>query len=189
MEKEEKLDALRKEVYFFILKKVKRESRAKDVFQNTYLKAHEKHHTLRDKYKVRGWLYQIARHEIADYFNRESYYVSKFDNAKNRDVTKEPDNMGAGEFCCFNKFIDELPGIYRAVFELIFLNGKTQKEAASLLNISLPNVKARVRRGKAILKQRFNECCRYQIDEKGNLIGNSDCPRCNAVLDINKEGN
>lgn len=47
------------------------------------------------------------------------------------------------------------------------------------LGISLPNVKARIRRAKNILKDRFTNCCKYIRNEQDQLAGEPDCAICN----------
>jgi RNA polymerase sigma-70 factor (ECF subfamily) len=74
-----------------------------------------------------------------------------------------------------------LPEIYRHVIELIYIKGLKQKEVARKLEISLENVKVRIKRAKDILKQKFSECCNYEFDKKGNLIGESNCAICKTI--------
>lgn len=182
MELKERISRFKDEIYFFIFKRVKDENFAKDIFQNVQLKAFENCHQIRDPHKLRPWLYQIARNEIKDFFYRESRYVQK-STFPLADQFDNPHRFAAiKDFCCFHKFIYELPEIYREVVKQIYINGKTQKETADLLQISLANVKIRISRAKEILKTRFKTCCRYEIDNSGKLIGEPDCERCNTVL-------
>ena len=160
------------EVYFFILKRVKETTIANDILQNTFYKAHKNINQLENLDKIRPWIFQISRNEIANYFKREVKYAKKF---------SDKDEKASGSYqdiCCFNRFIEELPTHYKAVIDLVYFKGKTQTETASELNISLPNVKARIRRTKDYLKQRFNECCKYEIDKNGQLTGEPDCAAC-----------
>ncbi len=158
------------ELYFFILKKVKNRDAANDVFQNTFLKIHKNLSQLKKEEKVRAWIFQIARNEIATHFNEESIYVEN--------LNKEISLPEYQHICCFDKFIDDLPEIYRQAIELIYIKGQKQKDVAKELEISLENVKARIKRAKDILKERFNECCKYKFDKNGKLIGESNCSIC-----------
>ncbi|MDQ7918385.1 sigma-70 family RNA polymerase sigma factor [Mesonia sp. MT50] len=162
------------ELYFFILKKLKNKNAAQDIFQNTFLKIHKNIPQLKDEEKARAWVFQIARNEVNNYFREESVYVEKFH------ITKEAAPQQQKHFCCFDKFINELPQIYGEVIELVYIEGKKQKEVATHLSISLENVKARIRRAKSILKKRFNECCKYEIDKNGDLTGESNCAICES---------
>jgi len=182
MELEEKLSHFEHEMYFFILKRVKNENFAKDILQNVYLKALENSNQIKDSNKTRAWLYQIARNEVNDFFKQQSKF-----NASGVDfngyIAENDSRVPSDEdLCCFDKFINELPDIYKAVIKQIFLKGKTQKETAAALKITLANVKIRVSRAKEILKNRLKECCHYRMDANGKLTGTPNCERCNSVV-------
>lgn len=61
---------------------------------------------------------------------------------------------------------------------MVYIKGLKQKDVAIELNISLENTKARIRRAKDILKQKFKECCKYEFDKAGKLTGESNCSVC-----------
>ncbi len=175
METQNIWDHLNDELYFFILKKVKDTDATNDIFQNTFLKIHNNVSKLREEEKARAWAFQIARNEIVNHFNKESVFVAELD-----DTILIPTEVYE-HVCCFDKFIHDLPDIYRQVIELIYIKGLKQKEVAIALDISLENVKARIKRAKEILKKRFNECCKYEFDEDGKLIGESNCSACKTI--------
>lgn len=160
------------ELYFFILKKVKNKEVTNDIFQNTFLKIHKNLSKLENEEKVKAWIFQIARNEIVNHFKNESMYVEKLD------LNNEISLQKYQHICCFDKFINDLPEIYRQVIELIYVKGLQQKAVAKELEISLENVKVRIKRAKDILKKKFNECCKYEIDKNGKLIGESNCSIC-----------
>lgn len=160
------------EAYFFILKKVRNAESANDILQNSFLKIHQKLYQLQDEEKAKSWVFQIIRNEIANFFNRESKYVGIFNNLK------DDNSADIERFCCFDRFINELPGNYLEVIDLVYIQGKKQQEAATKLNISLANVKARIRRAKSILKQNFKDCCKFEINDEGDLVGTSNCAYC-----------
>ncbi|MAP80694.1 MAG: RNA polymerase subunit sigma-70 [Aequorivita sp.] len=160
------------QLYFFILKRVKNEVATGDIFQNTFLKIHKNIHRVREDQKIKAWVFQIARNEIANYFSNEAKYVNHLNNQE-YSTTESTE-----AFCCFDEFINDLPSIYKETVELVYIQGKKQEEAAQLLSISLANIKARIRRSKAMLKEKFSECCKYDFDKNGNLIGEADCAKC-----------
>nr|WP_299200842.1 sigma-70 family RNA polymerase sigma factor [uncultured Brumimicrobium sp.] len=172
METEAIYSTLNEELYFFILKKVKRKSSANDIFQNTFLKIHDNLPSLKNKDKAKSWVFQIARNEIINYIKKESVY------AEQKGLIPEELLSKHQEVCCFDRFINELPKIYKETIELVYIEGKKQKEVATTLNISLENVKARIRRAKLILAKRFNACCKYKYNEKGQLVGEANCSAC-----------
>jgi len=160
------------ELYFFILKKVKNKTVANDIFQNTFLKIHKNRSSLQSDGKVKAWIFQIARHEIANYFNKELVYVENF-NTENEIALEN-----FQQICFFDRFINKLPQIYKETINEVYIKGEKQKDAAKVLGISLENLKARIRRAKCILKVNFNECCKYEIDRNGKLVGESNCSTC-----------
>ncbi|EDM44811.1 RNA polymerase sigma factor SigZ [unidentified eubacterium SCB49] len=172
METKKLWDYINEELYFFILKKVKNRDVTNDIFQNTFLKIHNNLSKLKKEEKAKAWAFQIARNEIFNHYNKESIYVNE------PDTNKELLLQDHEQVCCFDKFIDELPEIYKQVIELIYIKGKKQKEVAKELDISLENVKARVKRAKDILKKKFNTCCKYQFNTNGKLAGASNCTLC-----------
>ncbi|MDN3724970.1 sigma-70 family RNA polymerase sigma factor [Aequorivita sp. SDUM287046] len=172
METQKIWNRFNEEVYFFILKKVKNETATHDIFQNTFLKIHKSLHQLKDEEKVKAWVFQITRNEIANHFNKESKYIAPLEEIEENISEKKND------YCCFDKFINDLPPKYRETIELVYIQGKKQEEAAKILAISLANVKARIRRSKDILKEKFAQCCKYEFDKNGSLIGEPNCPEC-----------
>lgn len=162
------------ELYFFILKKVKDKNFANDIFQNTFLKIHKNLAKLKKEEKIKAWTFQIARNEIVNHFNKESVYVEQLNMNKEIPLPKYQ------HICCFDKFINDLPKIYREVIELVYIKGHKQKDVAEILDISLENVKVRIRRAKDILKKNFSECCKYEFDKNGKLTGESNCSICNT---------
>lgn len=159
-------------VYLFILKRVKNKQVANDIFQNTFLKIHNHLPSLKDDSKIKAWVFQIARNEINNHFNTESHYV------KNNNTHYETDGSEFQAVCCFDKLIHDLPDKYREVIELVYVKGYKQKEVAISLGISLENTKARVRRAKILLKEKFKACCNYEVNQNGKLVGEPNCSTC-----------
>ena len=164
------------EFFFFILKRVRDEEKTKEILQNSFLKIHHKLHSLREEAKIRPWAYQIVRNEIAN-FHKQDPLVQ--DDGKI--IADKPEAvLGVDSYCCFEKFIHNLPQKYRSVIEEVYLKGNTQAQAAVNLDISLANTKARIHRAKEILKLNFQECCNYELNSEGMLVGEPDCESCNS---------
>ena len=161
------------ELYLFILKRTSDTEVANEVLQNTFLKVHLKLNTLKDIEKIRPWLFQIVRNEIALFFK---------DKAKEKRLEDwSPVEDSEADLCCFNRFIEKLPDLYRQPVELVYIKGKKQKEVAEQLGISLPNVKARLHRAKELLKQDFMACCKIELNENDKLISSTvDCAVCDT---------
>lgn len=163
------------ELYFFTMKKVKNQDAVNEVIQNAFIKIHNNIGTIRDESKVKAWTYQIVRNEINNLFNQDK----KLQETSN--LSDFVSGSTINDLCCLDRFIDELPQNYRQVLQLVYQEGITMNEAAEQLDISLANVKARIRRSKKILKENFNECCKFRFDNNGKLVGESNCTVCEAV--------
>jgi RNA polymerase sigma-70 factor, ECF subfamily len=78
--------------------------------------------------------------------------------------------------------IQQLPEHYREAVILSELQGLTQKEVAKVQGTSLSGAKSRVQRGRALLKNMLDDCCRLEFDHRGRLCGyerkNRGCDIC-----------
>jgi len=63
-----------------------------------------------------------------------------------------------------------LPSPYREAITLTELEGRTQREAAQMLGISLSGMKSRVQRGRAKLRGMLEACCKVAVDARGKVI-------------------
>lgn len=171
-------DSLKEPLFYFILKRVNNENISKDILQEVFIKIHLNLNQLQNESKVKAWVFQITRNQVAEYFRKENKLV---------ELTKlDEEYLTVGfeyseiDFCCFENFINELPEKYSKVLTLISVEGKKQNEAASMLHLSLPNLKSRVHRAKEMLKQKFIECCQFSLNDKGLLVGEQNCQRCSC---------
>ena len=166
----------RKRIYYFLLKQLGDPDMAKDILQETFLKVHRKLWQLKEPEMLESWLFQVARNTMKDHLAHEARLIP----GPVRDTQDTPGREP--EACCFDRFIEELPPEYRKSIELVYIEGKKQQEASEALGISLPNMKARIRRAKVMLKDKFAECCGYILNDNGKLVGEADCPVCNTNL-------
>lgn len=165
----------------FLVPRVSQPEDAEDLLQEILIKTHKNLDSIREPGKFKSWLYQISRNTLFDYYRKqrpnisiqeipEIESVSEMNLDKNRSVFSE-----LGE--CIKPFLMELPEKYRLALEETDLNGKSQKAYAEELGLSHSTLKSRVRRGRAMLSDIFHECCSYEIDARGNVMGyeQQDC--------------
>lgn len=166
------------EIFFFILKRVRNKDSANEIIQNSFLKIHNNLKKIRQDSKVKPWVFQIVRNEIINFYN-ESKKVVEVSSLKSDPLMVQ---IEGNHLCCFDRFVYELPEKHKKVIELVYFDGKKLFETAQELEISLANVKARVRRAKIILKENFKKCCNFSSDKNGKLIGEPNCILCDSVL-------
>ena len=171
------------QLYSFIYKRVNNKVESEDILQNVFIKIHKNIDNLSEREKLAPWIYRIARNTIIDYYRK---------TGKNRQVEYNEElippeiNYKGDLYCeiktCLKSFVGILPDKYRESVELSELSGMKQKDVAKELKISLPAAKSRILRGKEMIKQHFVDCCKFKLDEKGNLVGgdwpNENCEEC-----------
>ncbi len=153
----------------FIQSRIGDASLAEDILQDVFTRIHSHIGTLKDSTKIKSWIYQITRNAIIDYY-------------RSRKTTEElPESLSNIEMDTHEKtrkeisnwlipMIKSLPDIYQQALMLSEIEGLPQKEVAKKLGLSLPGAKARIQRGRALLKKALVECCSYKFDRKGNVI-------------------
>ncbi|MEM7381982.1 MAG: sigma-70 family RNA polymerase sigma factor [Bacteroidota bacterium] len=168
----------RDNLFGFILKRVKDPVIAEDILQESFIKIHLKLHQLKSNAKLEAWVFQIARNQVNDYFYQQKRQQEMVDNSWEIQEIDASEQHQEEWLCCFDPFLNALPGKYRIVIDPIHREGKKQKEVAEELGISLANVKSRVHRAKELLKEHFMQCCKFTQNEEGKLIGEQHCERC-----------
>jgi RNA polymerase sigma-70 factor (ECF subfamily) len=160
----------RTELQGFISSRIPDPSVTEDLLQDVFLKIHLKKDQLRDSARLQSWLYRITRNVITDFYRKnrsktelKSVYESWVEEEE-RDVVKEL----AG---CVVPFVKVLPEPYQEAVMLVDLQGMKQTELAVHQGISLSGAKSRVQRGRRMLKQILESCCRYEFDKRGKIIG------------------
>lgn len=123
---------------------------AKDISQDTFIEIFMKLKTLHDPRKFSVWIYKIAVNKSINFLRKRSR-VLIFSNAdsfvteeKNRDITKRD---------TINFLLSRLTPDYRTVLVLFYIEGKTAREIASILDITESAVKMRLKRAREKLKK------------------------------------
>ncbi|HBL77781.1 MAG TPA: RNA polymerase sigma factor SigZ [Prolixibacteraceae bacterium] len=153
----------------FIKRQVKDADLAEDILQDVFVKILSNIDTLKDQSKLKGWIYQLTRNAIYDYFRNKK----QAGNLEEVTVEPEPDDLPqamqeATGWIGF--YVHTLPAPYREALVLYELEGLSQKEIAERLNISYVNARSRVQRGRKILKKNLTDCCVFNVDAYGNII-------------------
>ncbi len=153
----------------FIQSRVGDTSSADDILQDVFTRIYSRMNSLRDSRKIQSWIYQITRNAIIDFYRSRKMSeelpesLSSIELDTNEKTRKEISNW-------LLPMIKGLPDIYQQALMLSEIGGLPQKEVAKKLGLSLPGAKARIQRGRALLKKTLVDCCSYKFDRKGNVI-------------------
>ena len=158
----------------FLLSRTKNPADVDDLLQEILIKTYRNLDTVKDPDKFLSWLFQIARNTLTDYYRKSGVEASRQDTLQREILTEqEPEQYEQVRrelTNCILPFLNQLPPKYREAIEAVDLQGESQKELAAKLGLSYSAVKSRVQRGRSMLKVKFEKCCRYELDVRGNII-------------------
>jgi RNA polymerase sigma-70 factor (ECF subfamily) len=154
----------------FIRSRVNDPTVADDLVQDVFLRMHAALPTLRDADRVESWMYQIARNAVADHHRAPSSELIQIDLPAPAD--EDPATRTRRQLAsCLIPMIDYLSPTYRDAVYLSEIEGLTQREVAERLGLSLSGAKSRVQRGRAELRAMLEQCCRFERDVRGHVVG------------------
>lgn len=156
------------QLYHFIIGRVSDPDTAEDILQDVYLKIHSNIDDLRESDRLQSWIYQITRNAITDYYRRVQPQ-DELPESLASPLEDEPDALS--ELTASVKgMLNCLPDKYRQALELTELQGLSQVELATRLNLSVSGAKSRVQRAREKLKEAFLDCCHFEFDRLGRAI-------------------
>lgn len=154
----------------FILNKVKNDDLADDLLQETFIRIHSKIDTLRDETKVQSWVFQIARNIINDHY-RKSTPTSVDEVPETLEDEEESDETMMETIRDMVHFLNDLSyQDCQAICE-VELEGSSIKDYAAKTGISYTAAKTRVARARHKLSDLLMNCCHYEFDKYGTVIG------------------
>jgi len=152
---------------------------ADDVAQEVLLRLHRSMGDLRLEDRLDAFAYRIARNAIIDHYRSR---------ASARETPAEPDDLitriDAGAHTvrdpdgdaprqelarCLAPLIRELPEPYREALTLTDLGKLSQVEAAEVVGLSVPGMKARVQRARAQVHELLTRCCDVGLDDSRHI--------------------
>ncbi len=154
----------------FVRRRVRDQQTADDIAQETLLKVYRSREALRDGQRLEAWVYRIARTTIVDHFRRQRA-TEELPPTLAAEPADEIEKLRAAVVVSTRRFLEELPEAYREPVRLAEFEGLPLAKIALRLGLSLTAVKSRVRRGRAMLKRKLQDCCRFEFDRMGKIIG------------------
>lgn len=138
------------------------EDDAKDAVHEIFLDMAKSTHAipLETEEETKSYLFICIRNRVCRVFkknrkiktvNFEEYYSIASDYNIEDEIVKKDDNEQ------LLHYIDTLPKIYKDVLSLYFANNNTLKEIASILKMPFKTVETRFRRGRTLLKEKFED--------------------------------
>ena len=163
----------------FIGRRIGDPDAADDVAQEVLLRLHRSLGDLRVEERLDAFAYRIARNAIIDHYRSR---------ASTRETPAEPDDLltridadsdtdqdGDGDGArqelarCLAPLIRQLPEPYREALTLTDLGKLSQVEAARVVGLSVPGMKARVQRARAQVHELLTGCCHVALDDSQHI--------------------
>ncbi|MDC1068153.1 RNA polymerase sigma factor [Candidatus Kapabacteria bacterium] len=136
-------------IYRFCLKMLGDSNLAKDAFQETFIRLHEKKHTFRGE-NFTSWLFTISRHTCLNHLRSKKEY-EEYNEVYHTDTKTKSEDVLLKEI--LEKSINTLPISLREAFILREYEQCTYNEISEILDIELSLAKIRVHRARVLLRK------------------------------------
>ena len=155
-------------LYRFALSLSRKESDAADLTQQTFFLWASKGHQLRDKSKVKTWLFTSLYREFLGRKRHEDRFVNPESSAEVISAQAIPAsvvNQLDGDIV--HRALLDLDEVYRAPLILFYLQQHSYKEIAEMLEVPIGTVMSRISRGKEHLRRALAESAGLSKSETG----------------------
>jgi RNA polymerase sigma-70 factor (ECF subfamily) len=157
-------------IFCFIYRYVLNEEDARDLLQETFVRAYFKKHQFQPRARISTWLYRIALNLCRDHARSRSTKEGKLTESlvirsedgeeHDRDIATKSANPAEiaqtnEALLLLERSIQALPHDLKAAFILAILENRSQKECADLLGITIKAVETRVYRARKILETKL----------------------------------
>jgi RNA polymerase sigma-70 factor (ECF subfamily) len=165
-------------LFGYIQKRVDDPDDAKDILQDVLLKSYQFCSKGKTVLHLKSWLYKITQNTIIDYYKKANKNLP-FDIDP---VYEESEQSLIGEASEYIKgLLKLLSDEYAIPLFMYDIEEIDQKTISERLNLTLPNTKSRIQRGRVKLKERFLECCIVAFDDKGEMVSFDIKPQCKEL--------
>jgi len=167
------------------LTKLAGEEAAEDLCQEVFVKVDKGLKDFRAEANISTWIYRIATNTYHDHVRGRAFKQQKKEQLC---PTEDMETLG-GEtlgiaaqsqiaeqgvireemIACIRGYMDQLPENYRVVLLLSEDEGFKDREIAEILKIRLENVKIRLHRAKARLKELLEDNCEFYLDDQSDV--------------------
>lgn len=142
---------------------------ADDIVAETLAKAYENFSSLKDRQKVKEWLFRILNNTFISYYRmkRRTVNISTYEDEDSfslfdalasstfTDNSPEKDYISKITANQISEAIDELPEEFRTALNLCDVEGFSYKEIAEILKAPIGTVRSRISRARTILQKKL----------------------------------
>jgi RNA polymerase sigma-70 factor (family 1) len=134
----------------FSLKHLQSEQDAEDITQGLFLKIWEQRNKINEELNFKSYLFKIAKNDICNVFKKRTYGVRYCNHVIESGIHKEATLHTEeryeyrDELNLVSKLIDEFPPKQKLIFRLNKIDGYSQNEIASMLDLSVRTIENNV---------------------------------------------
>jgi RNA polymerase sigma-70 factor, ECF subfamily len=137
-----------------------------DALQEVFVRVQTRIDDVRDPSRLPAWVWSIARNVATDTHRQRTHEAFEDVHSDQPIAHDDPTETVAS---WLPTFVDALPEPYAQAVRLVDLEGLSQQDLATRLQISPSGARSRVQRGRALLKARLLECCHVAL-EGGDVV-------------------
>ncbi len=159
----ELVEKYQKQVHALAWRKIGDFHTAEDITQDTFLKAYQRLHTLKEPQRFAGWLYVIASRRCLAWFRKKRLQKQVMENigtpVTNRDTysrhvaEEQAKTVDKAQQAIVKKLLETLKESDRTVITLHYFGEMTCEEMSEFLGVSANTIKSRLRRARNRLKK------------------------------------
>lgn len=151
----------------FLRHRVGNNAEADDLLQEVFLRALRRTNGLCGIGNRRAWLFLVARNLLIDRLRLSKEQVPLPDNLAAKIIEDLDPVDGLAQ--CLPRALSELSSADVEAISLCDIEGMSQQDFATQLNISLSAAKSRIQRARARLKTHLTEACQVRFDAAGQV--------------------
>jgi RNA polymerase sigma-70 factor (ECF subfamily) len=164
----------------FIRRRVRDDADADDILQIVFAKIHAGLGGLADTERLPAWIFQIARNAVIDHVRQRASGPVSVELSDDVADVPEPVSVVEELADCVRPLINRLPEPYRHALTMTEIEGRTQRELATSLGLSLSGAKSRVQRGREQIKTMLLACCHVEFNRRGRAVDYEPRPGCSV---------
>ncbi len=149
----------------FLQKRLSDGDVAKDLLQQSMVKAVERGHELKKSESAIGWFYRILRNAITDYYRAHAADARKIDGlhqtmvVSGEDLVPALDAIKPAVCACLGTLLKDLRPSYADLIRRIDLEGESPAAVAKDLKVTPSNLTVRLHRARQALKAGLEQAC------------------------------
>lgn len=149
----------------FLRRRVSDEALAEDLLQQSFVRAVEHHHALKQNESIIPWFYRILRHALIDYYRSRASETRKHDAflqelaVSGEDKALPPDAVRPTVCACLYKLLPAIRPNYAELLRRVDLGGESPDAVAKDLRLSPNNLTVRLHRARQALRAGLEDSC------------------------------